>query len=130
MHCVLINYPAAEDRQWDAIVTRISLVSVSLTSVALRTSRPSAWPFQSGELGTLRPVWPDCLPQDIAPTSTRTSDARPKVHRAHLFQGRSSAPASHRQRTRLPSGTKHHLQTRCPVWLSSSMLVWVPWRIR
>ena len=25
MHCVLINYPAAEDRQWDAIVTRISL---------------------------------------------------------------------------------------------------------
>jgi hypothetical protein len=25
MHCVLINYPAAEDRQWDAVVTRISL---------------------------------------------------------------------------------------------------------
>jgi hypothetical protein len=25
MHCVLLNYPAAEDRQWDAIVTRISL---------------------------------------------------------------------------------------------------------
>jgi len=25
MHCVLINYPAVEDRQWDAIVTRISL---------------------------------------------------------------------------------------------------------
>jgi hypothetical protein len=25
MNCVLINYPAAEDRQWDAIVTRISL---------------------------------------------------------------------------------------------------------
>lgn len=25
MHCVLINYLAAEDRQWDAIVTRISL---------------------------------------------------------------------------------------------------------
>jgi hypothetical protein len=25
MHCVLINYPAAEERQWDAIVTRISL---------------------------------------------------------------------------------------------------------
>ena len=32
--------------------------------------------------------------------------------------------------TRLPSGAKHHLQTRCPVWLSSSMLVWVPWCIR
>jgi hypothetical protein len=25
MNCVLIHYPAAEDRQWDAIVTRISL---------------------------------------------------------------------------------------------------------
>ena len=25
MNCVLINYPAAEERQWDAIVTRISL---------------------------------------------------------------------------------------------------------
>lgn len=25
MNCVLINYPAQEDRQWDAIVTRISL---------------------------------------------------------------------------------------------------------
>ncbi len=25
MNCVLINYPAAESRQWDAIVTRISL---------------------------------------------------------------------------------------------------------
>lgn len=25
MHCVLINYPAAEERQWDSIVTRISL---------------------------------------------------------------------------------------------------------
>jgi hypothetical protein len=25
MHCVLINYPAAEERQWDAAVTRISL---------------------------------------------------------------------------------------------------------
>lgn len=25
MNCVLINYPAAEDRQWDGIVTRISL---------------------------------------------------------------------------------------------------------
>jgi hypothetical protein len=25
MNCVLLNYPAAEDRQWDAIVTRISL---------------------------------------------------------------------------------------------------------
>jgi hypothetical protein len=25
MNCVLINYPAAEDRQWDAVVTRISL---------------------------------------------------------------------------------------------------------
>src|SRR5262245_29395241 len=25
MNCVLINYPAAEDRQWDTIVTRISL---------------------------------------------------------------------------------------------------------
>jgi len=25
MNCILINYPAAEDRQWDAIVTRISL---------------------------------------------------------------------------------------------------------
>jgi hypothetical protein len=25
MNCVLMNYPAAEDRQWDAIVTRISL---------------------------------------------------------------------------------------------------------
>ena len=24
MHCVLINYPAAEKRQWDSIVTRIS----------------------------------------------------------------------------------------------------------
>jgi len=24
MHCVLINYPAGEKRQWDAIVTRIS----------------------------------------------------------------------------------------------------------
>ena len=24
IHCVLINYPAAEKRQWDAIVTRIS----------------------------------------------------------------------------------------------------------
>ena len=24
MHCVLINYPAAEKRRWDAIVTRIS----------------------------------------------------------------------------------------------------------
>lgn len=24
VHCVLINYPAAEKRQWDAIVTRIS----------------------------------------------------------------------------------------------------------
>lgn len=25
LHCVLINYPAAEERQWDSIVTRISL---------------------------------------------------------------------------------------------------------
>ncbi len=25
MNCVLINYPAAEDRQWDSVVTRISL---------------------------------------------------------------------------------------------------------
>jgi hypothetical protein len=25
MNCVLINYPAAEERQWDAIVTRVSL---------------------------------------------------------------------------------------------------------
>jgi hypothetical protein len=25
MNCVMINYPAAEERQWDAIVTRISL---------------------------------------------------------------------------------------------------------
>jgi hypothetical protein len=25
MNCVLINYPAAEDREWDAVVTRISL---------------------------------------------------------------------------------------------------------
>jgi hypothetical protein len=25
MNCVLINYPAAEERQWNAIVTRISL---------------------------------------------------------------------------------------------------------
>jgi len=25
MHCVMINYPAAEERQWDAVVTRISL---------------------------------------------------------------------------------------------------------
>ena len=25
MNCILLNYPAAEDRQWDAIVTRISL---------------------------------------------------------------------------------------------------------
>ena len=25
MNCVLINYPAAEDRQWDDVVTRISL---------------------------------------------------------------------------------------------------------
>jgi hypothetical protein len=25
MNCVLLNYPAAEERQWDAIVTRISL---------------------------------------------------------------------------------------------------------
>ncbi|WP_249119759.1 MULTISPECIES: hypothetical protein [unclassified Bradyrhizobium] len=25
MNCVLINYPAAEDRQWDAVVTRSSL---------------------------------------------------------------------------------------------------------
>jgi hypothetical protein len=24
MNCVLINYPAAEKRQWDSIVTRIS----------------------------------------------------------------------------------------------------------
>ncbi|WP_262047116.1 hypothetical protein [Bradyrhizobium sp. Bra78] len=24
VHCVLINYPAAEKRQWDAIVTRVS----------------------------------------------------------------------------------------------------------
>ena len=23
MHCVLINYPAAEDRQWDAVVTKM-----------------------------------------------------------------------------------------------------------
>jgi hypothetical protein len=25
MNCILINYPAAEERQWDAVVTRISL---------------------------------------------------------------------------------------------------------
>ena len=25
MNCVLINYPAAEEREWDAVVTRISL---------------------------------------------------------------------------------------------------------
>ena len=25
MNCIMINYPAAEDRQWDAVVTRISL---------------------------------------------------------------------------------------------------------
>ena len=25
MNCVLINYPAAEERDWDAVVTRISL---------------------------------------------------------------------------------------------------------
>ena len=25
MNCILINYPSAEDRQWDAVVTRISL---------------------------------------------------------------------------------------------------------
>jgi hypothetical protein len=25
LHCVLINYPHAEDRQWDKVVTRISL---------------------------------------------------------------------------------------------------------
>ena len=25
MHCVMINYPAAEERQWDEVVTRISL---------------------------------------------------------------------------------------------------------
>jgi hypothetical protein len=25
MNCVLVNYPAAEERQWDAVVTRISL---------------------------------------------------------------------------------------------------------
>jgi hypothetical protein len=25
MNCVLINYPAAQERQWDAVVTRISL---------------------------------------------------------------------------------------------------------
>jgi hypothetical protein len=25
MNCIIMNYPAAEDRQWDAIVTRISL---------------------------------------------------------------------------------------------------------
>ena len=25
MNCILLNYPAAEERQWDAIVTRISL---------------------------------------------------------------------------------------------------------
>jgi hypothetical protein len=24
MNCVLINYPAAEKRQWDGVVTRIS----------------------------------------------------------------------------------------------------------
>ena len=25
MNCVLINYPGSEDRQWDDVVTRISL---------------------------------------------------------------------------------------------------------
>ena len=25
MNCILINYPASEERQWDAVVTRISL---------------------------------------------------------------------------------------------------------
>jgi hypothetical protein len=25
MNCILINYPAVEDRQWDSVVTRISL---------------------------------------------------------------------------------------------------------
>jgi hypothetical protein len=25
MNCVLISYPAVEDREWDAVVTRISL---------------------------------------------------------------------------------------------------------
>ena len=25
MNCIMINYPAAEERQWDAVVTRISL---------------------------------------------------------------------------------------------------------
>jgi hypothetical protein len=25
VHCVLINYPASEERDWDGIVTRISL---------------------------------------------------------------------------------------------------------
>jgi hypothetical protein len=25
MNCVLINYPSEEDRQWDTVVTRISL---------------------------------------------------------------------------------------------------------
>jgi hypothetical protein len=25
VHCVLINYPAREEREWDGIVTRISL---------------------------------------------------------------------------------------------------------
>jgi hypothetical protein len=31
MHCVLINYPAAEKRQWDAVVTRISRTLTSGT---------------------------------------------------------------------------------------------------
>ena len=52
------------------------------------------------------------------------SAPRSLVSRA-IFCASITSPA-----TRLPSGTKHHLQTRCPVWLSSSMLVWVPWCIR
>jgi hypothetical protein len=30
MNCVLINYPAAEERRWDAVVTRISLSLANL----------------------------------------------------------------------------------------------------
>src|SRR4051794_20071132 len=65
------------------------------------TAGPSRCTFRSGD-DTTPGLTPDCLPHDIAPTSTRTSDAPRRARRARLFQGRSSARASHRQRRGCP----------------------------
>ena len=47
--CILMNYPAAEDRQWDAVVARISL---SLAKYPVRSKGTEV----ARRLGAVRPL--------------------------------------------------------------------------